>query len=373
MTRPPAAAVRFDGVSVNYGKVRAVEGVSLEIEPGERFFLLGPSGCGKSTLLRAVAGFVAPSSGRVLIGGQDVSGVAPERRRASMVFQSYALFPHLSVEENVAYGLRAQRFPGPEISRRVAAVLAMVGMMGYEARKPGELSGGQQQRVALARAVVTAPQVLLLDEPLSNLDAALREEIREQIRTVAEKTEVTVIYVTHAQDEALALADRVALLRAGRLEAAGDPRTLYRQPPNLFAATFLGTMNWLPARIAPTPDEKGLVKARVGNQEVAARLLNRSRVNAAPSADPHAHPAQAREALLCRPEAVREGPGGEDALTLEARILRVIFQGHAEQVLLALPASPEPWRMICPRGAPAAPGSVTHIHVPTEDLWAHSP
>jgi len=243
-------SLQIENLRVTYGRVNALDGVSVKLEPGEMFFLLGPSGCGKSTLLRAVAGFVEQFEGDIRIGGESLKGVPPHKRDFGMVFQNYALFPHLTVNGNVAFGLEARKVPASERQSRVAEALDMVGLAGFGARRPGELSGGQQQRVALARALVIKPRVLLLDEPLSNLDARLRWEMREEIRRIHRQTKLTTLYVTHDQKEALSLADRMAILRAGKVEAVGAPRALYHHPPTRFSADFLGDVNALPGKLA---------------------------------------------------------------------------------------------------------------------------
>jgi iron(III) transport system ATP-binding protein len=228
----------------------AVDAVDLDIEPGELFFLLGPSGCGKTTLLRMIAGFVEATSGSIRFrasGGRDidVTHVAPNKRQTGMVFQSYALWPHMTVGSNVAFGLTVQKVPQPERDRRVREALAMVQMESYIDRKPNQLSGGQQQRVALARALVVRPSVLLLDEPLSNLDAKLRTELRSEIRRICKHAGLTTVYVTHDQREALSMADRIALMRGGKLVQTGTPHELYVRPGSRFVAEFLGESNFL--------------------------------------------------------------------------------------------------------------------------------
>ncbi|MDA1007682.1 MAG: ABC transporter ATP-binding protein [Planctomycetota bacterium] len=240
----------LDAVSKSYGSVRVVEEVSVRIEPGELFFLLGGSGCGKTTILRMIAGFLSVSSGRILFGDEDVTHLSPEKRRCGMVFQSYALWPHMTVEQNIAFGLEVAKVKGPERTRRVGEAMALVRMSEYAQRKPNELSGGQQQRVALARAVAFGPRILLLDEPLSNLDAKLRTEMRTEILTVCKHTGMTAVYVTHDQDEALSMADRMAVMQDGRFEQVGPPRLLYDQPRTRFLATFLGETNLLPAQVS---------------------------------------------------------------------------------------------------------------------------
>ena len=236
-------SLSLENVRVSYGGVLALDGVSLQLEPGEMFFLLGPSGCGKSTLLRSVAGFIEDFEGEIRIGGESLKGIPAHRRDFGMVFQNYALFPHLTVQENVSFGLEARKTPVGEVKERVAGALKMVGLTGFEARRPGELSGGQQQRVALARAVVIKPRVLLLDEPLSNLDAQLRWEMRGELKRIHQATQLTTLYVTHDQKEALSLAGRMAILKSGKVEALGKPRDLYWDPPTFFSAAFLGDIN----------------------------------------------------------------------------------------------------------------------------------
>ncbi|MEV5128777.1 ABC transporter ATP-binding protein [Streptomyces decoyicus] len=257
----PASGIRFDHVSVAYGKHgqhTVLDSFDLTVEPGEVMALLGPSGSGKTTALRAVAGFVRPVSGRVLIGGRDVTGLPPYRRGIGMVVQQYALFPHMKVAENVAFGLKAQKTPRAEIPGRVAEALEMTGMAAYAGRHPRELSGGQQQRVAIARALAIRPGVLLLDEPLSALDAQLRSGmLAELARLHRELPDVSILYVTHDQVEALTLADRIAVLDRARLQDCGTPQQLYRRPRTEFTASFVGTANLLPVTVRRGGDGKG--------------------------------------------------------------------------------------------------------------------
>ena len=242
--------VELADLSVAYGEVTALADVSLSVEPGEFFTLVGPSGCGKTTTLRAIAGFEAPTSGSVRIGDVDVTGLAPEERDVGIVFQHYALFPHLDVRENVAYGLRFRDPPdGASTAERVDELLGLVDLEGLGDRSPETLSGGQQQRVALARALAPGPEVLLLDEPLSALDARLRQRLRVTVREVQRELGITTIYVTHDQAEALAISDRVAVLRAGRVEQVGTPEAIYRDPASRFVAAFVGDNNLLDATV----------------------------------------------------------------------------------------------------------------------------
>ena len=231
----------LERVSRHYGTVRAVDGVSLRAEAGKFLVLLGPSGCGKSTLLRLIAGLEDPSEGRILIDGRDVTRLAPDKRRVSMVFQSYALFPHLSVAENIVFGLKVRRTPAAERGERLKRVAALVGLSEQLDRKPSQLSGGQRQRVALARAIVAENRICLMDEPLSNLDAQLRHGMRVEIRALQQRLGMTVVYVTHDQVEAMSMADLVVLMRDGRVVQQGSPEELYARPGSLFAARFIGT------------------------------------------------------------------------------------------------------------------------------------
>jgi iron(III) transport system ATP-binding protein len=249
-----AIGIRIESVSKRFahrvkGEVYAVRSVSLTVQPAELLTLLGPSGCGKTTTLRMIAGFEQPDSGRVFIGEQDVTGLMANQRNIGFVFQNYALFPHLSVFENVAYGLRVQRQPEGDISRAVSDVLALVGLQGYERQFPNQLSGGEQQRVALARAIVIRPRVLLFDEPLSNLDAKLRVHMRGELRELQKRLDITAVYVTHDQEEAMAISDRIAVMHQGAIVQEGTAEDLYRRPASEFVAQFIGRTNLLAGRV----------------------------------------------------------------------------------------------------------------------------
>ena len=247
-----AAFIEVADLTKRYGAATVVDRVSFIAEEGEFLTFLGPSGCGKTTTLRCVGGFIAPDGGRITIEGTDMTEVPPYRRHLGMVFQNYALFPHLSVFENVAFGLRIRGADREEIAKRVTRALEMVRLGGLSARRPKQLSGGQQQRVALARALVYEPRVLLLDEPLSNLDAKLRVEMRSEIRNLQRQLGVTTLYVTHDQEEALSISDRIVVMNQGRIEQISSPWELYNHPRTLFVATFVGTANVLPARPSGT-------------------------------------------------------------------------------------------------------------------------
>ena len=236
--------VELDGIAKHYGTTTAISDVSLTVEDGEFFTLVGPSGCGKTTTLRILAGLENPTDGTIRFDGEPVGNIPPERRGIGLVFQNYALFPHMTVAENVAYGLRFGDPPGGvSTEERVAELLELVGLEGFEARDPTELSGGQQQRVSLVRALAPDPDILLLDEPMSALDARLRERLRREIRSIQTELDVTTVYVTHDQAEALAVSDRLAVLSAGRLEQVGEPQALYRRPRSRFVANFIGENN----------------------------------------------------------------------------------------------------------------------------------
>jgi iron(III) transport system ATP-binding protein len=252
-----AAGVSIDHVTFGYGATPVLDDVALEIAEGEFFAFLGPSGSGKTTLLRLIAGFGRPDKGRILIGGRDVTRLPPWERNLGMVFQSYALWPHMTVAKNVAFGLERRNVSRAERARRVEEALALVGLSNYAGRRPAQLSGGQQQRVALARTLVIEPEVLLLDEPLSNLDAKLRTDMRAEIRALQRKLKLTAIYVTHDQEEANAIADRLAVLEGGRIQQVGTPLALYDNPSNRFVATFLGTANLIEGEIGSDRSFKG--------------------------------------------------------------------------------------------------------------------
>jgi iron(III) transport system ATP-binding protein len=247
-----AVGISVEGVNLSYGANHVLKNVDLEIQPGELFAFLGPSGCGKTTLLRLIAGFAQADSGRILVGGEDISTLPPWKRDIGMVFQSYALWPHMSVAQNVAFGLEERRVPRSEIPERVAAALDLVGLGGLGGRKPSQLSGGQQQRVALARTIVVQPKVLLLDEPLSNLDAKLRVQVRRELRELQQRLGLTTIFVTHDQEEANTICDRIAVMNDGVVQQVGSPVELYDRPANLFVAGFIGTANILEGRLVET-------------------------------------------------------------------------------------------------------------------------
>jgi spermidine/putrescine ABC transporter ATP-binding subunit len=312
------ADVYLRGVSKSYGSVAAVRDLTLAIPRGVFFSLLGPSGCGKTTTLRLIAGFEQPSVGAVFIRGADVTAVPPYRRDFAMVFQNFALFPHLSVAENVAFGLRMRRIAGAKRAERVKEALDLVKLSGYGERYPKQLSGGQQQRVALARAIIVRPAVLLLDEPLGALDKSLREEMQVELRQLQRKLGITTVFVTHDQEEALTLSDQVAVMRDGVIEQLGPPRALYETPTTEFVAGFLGASNFFDATVV----ERGIV-------EIA-------RQRAAIEGD---HPVGASLRLAIRPEkiALSRVPSGEG---LRARIREIVYRGANTHLYLESAAGP---------------------------------
>jgi len=262
-------SIRIQGVEKRFGAVRALQGVNLSVEPGELFTLLGPSGCGKTTLLRTVAGFYRQDAGDIFLGDELVNDTPAYKRDTGMVFQNYAVFPHMTVFENVAYGLRVRKVRKAQIEERVEEALKRVRLEGYGARTPDQLSGGQQQRVGLARAMAIVPRVLLLDEPLSNLDAKLRVEMRGEIRDIQKQMGITALYVTHDQEEALAISDRIAVVAGGEVQQVGEPWAIYKAPANLFVASFVGTMNLLEARILGAAGD-GFIRLQAAGREILA-------------------------------------------------------------------------------------------------------
>lgn len=258
------ATLKIVNLVKRYGSSPVIDHLNLEVDDGEFLTLLGPSGCGKTTTLRAIAGLVEIDSGEIFFGSRRINEVPPHRRSAAMVFQSYALFPHMTVRENIAFGLAMQKVPATEQEARVDEVMAIVGLKGLAERKPRELSGGQQQRVALARAVVTRPEILLFDEPLSNLDAKLRERLRIEIRELQRRLKITSIYVTHDQAEALAISDRIAVMDNGRIEQIGDPLSIYRHPVSSFTAEFIGQANLIKARVIEAKAKESILDTPIG-------------------------------------------------------------------------------------------------------------
>jgi spermidine/putrescine transport system ATP-binding protein len=267
MTDPSdaSAEIRLIDLAKRFGEVRAVDGISLDIRSGEFFSLLGPSGCGKTTTLRMIGGFEMPTAGRILLRDRDITADPPDKRPVNMVFQSYALFPHLDVGDNIGFGLRRRKVERSEIRPRVAEVLDLVGLAGYEKRRPNQLSGGQQQRVALARALVNRPNVLLLDEPLGALDLKLRKRLQLELKRIQGEIGITFVYVTHDQEEALTMSDRIAVMRDGRVEQLGTPEELYDRPTTRFVADFIGTTNLLTGAVESADAGGAVVRLEGGD------------------------------------------------------------------------------------------------------------
>ena len=322
------AEIRLAGLEKRYGATAALRGITLAVRDGELLALLGPSGCGKTTTLQLLAGFLVPDGGEVWAGDQLISSpqgvVPPENRQMSLVFQSYALWPHMTIFQNVAFGLEMRRLSREEIASRVKQILTVVNLSGYEQRYPHELSGGQQQRVALARALVVQPHTLLLDEPLSNLDASLREQMRFEIRRIHKETGITTIYVTHDQAEAMVIADQIAVMNGGRIEQVGTPEEIYERPQSRFVASFIGQANCLPARVVGP----GLVRCGALEVHTADRI--------------QVHPGD--EVVLCiRPHALRvRGAAGTDAPgsnTAIGRLVEHAYLGDLQDLRIMLPGS----------------------------------
>ena len=313
-----AQAVVLDRVTKRFEDVTAVDDVSLDIAPGEFFSLLGPSGCGKTTSLRMIAGFERPDLGRIRIGDADVTDVPPHRRPVNTVFQSYALFPHLTVERNVAFGLRFKALPKDEARAQVHAALELVRLGGFERRRPHQLSGGQQQRVALARALVLSPAVLLLDEPLGALDAKLRRELQVELKAIQREVGITFVYVTHDQEEALTMSDRLAVMSGGHVEQLGTPREVYEHPTTSFVADFLGVSNLMRGHAAGD-----------GSVEVGGVVIRAAAGDATASGVVR---------LTIRPERVRiEPPDRTGENRVPATIERFVYLGSTTQVFVLLP------------------------------------
>ncbi len=346
-SRTADPAVEFTGVTKRYGTVTAVADVSFAIERGTLVTLLGPSGCGKTTTLRMIAGLELPSEGRILIDGEDVTLRSAAERDVSMVFQSYALFPHMSVMDNVCYGLRVGGARKADAEARAAATLAAVGLSGFERRLPSELSGGQQQRVAVARAIVLEPKVLLFDEPLSNLDAKMRRRVREDIRALQQDLGLTVVYVTHDQDEALAVSDRIIVMQARRIVQDGSPRDLYERPANRFVADFIGDATMLAATVRRL--DETMAEARVGGAVVQLR---------------HFGLATDGLELAVRPQGFRLRPGEPQPGEIAGTVTKCAYLGsHMEYEVRLDPLQREVFVIDADVAAPIAPGTAVGVSI----------
>jgi spermidine/putrescine transport system ATP-binding protein len=313
--------IRLEGVTRRFGELTAVDGISLEICAGEFFSLLGPSGCGKTTTLRMIAGFEEPDDGRVWLAGEDVTKVSPKRRNVNMVFQDYALFPHMSVAENVGFGLKLKHVKRDEITARTNEMLEIVRLGKHSDRRPGELSGGQRQRVALARALVNRPAALLLDEPLGALDLKLRREMQLELKRIQKSTGTTFVYVTHDQEEALTMSDRIAVMDGGRVQQLADPRSLYERPQTSFVADFIGTSNAVHVKISRREGELAVMELSDGTRICVDC--------------PHA--AGESVQITVRPEKIRIGADQDTARSrVQGTVVERIYLGSLSQVLVEL-------------------------------------
>jgi spermidine/putrescine transport system ATP-binding protein len=315
--------IQLDAVTRRFGELVAVDGISLEIAAGEFFSLLGPSGCGKTTTLRMIAGFEEPDEGQIHLAGEDVTNVSPKRRNVNMVFQDYALFPHMTVADNVGFGLRLKRLGREEIAARTSEMLGIVRLEGLADRRPGELSGGQRQRVALARALVNRPAALLLDEPLGALDLKLRREMQLELKRIQKSTGTTFVYVTHDQEEALTMSDRIAIMDGGRVQQLADPRSLYERPESAFVADFIGTSNALHVEI--TKREADLAVMEPGD---GTRICVECRQDTGESVQ-----------ITVRPEKIRIGADDDDSRSrVRGVVTERVYLGSLSQVLVELPS-----------------------------------
>ncbi len=347
--------VTLVGLTKRFADVIAVDAIDVSVAGGEFFSLLGPSGCGKTTTLRMIAGFDQPTSGQILLDGVDVARRPPYKRNVNTVFQSYALFPHLRVFDNVAFGLRRSGVDKAEVRRRVADALAQVELTGLERRKPSQLSGGQQQRVALARALVLRPAVVLLDEPLGALDAQIRRNLQVELKALQENVGLTFIYVTHDQEEALTMSDRLAVMNAGRIEQLGPPKHVYEQPDTTFVAAFLGISNLI----------SGVARAGVSGRctvQIGEFELHASGGDLA---------ARGETKLMIRPERVRmepHGAGGENRIP--GIVERVVYRGNADQVFIRLAGGDQIQALVQNAGDASRPetGDAVALHLPPDAL-----
>ena len=346
--------IRLAELVKRFDEVEAVRGINLDIPAGEFFSLLGPSGCGKTTTLRMIAGFERPTSGRIMLDGKDMADTPPHKRKVNTVFQSYALFPHISVAENVAFGLRFRSLTKDEVAARVERALALVRLEGFGSRRPSQLSGGQQQRVALARALILDPTVLLLDEPLGALDAKLRKALQIELKALQERVGITFVYVTHDQEEALSMSDRIAVMSEGQIEQIGEPQKVYEEPTSAYVADFLGVSNLMHAH-AEGAGGDGRCTIRIGELRLTA------------GAGDVGHRGEAR--VVVRPERVKvetHGTSGENRLP--GMVERVVYVGATTQLIVRLPNGDPVQAMVANDGgaSPYQQGTPVSLWLPAE-------
>jgi spermidine/putrescine transport system ATP-binding protein len=357
-TSAPDPVIRLDGVSKRFGDYVAVESADFDIAEGEFFSMLGPSGCGKTTTLRMIAGFEQPTSGRILLHGDDVSRTPPYRRDVNTVFQNYALFPHMNVFDNVAFGLRNKKTPSDVVRTRVMELLEVVRLPDMAERRPTQLSGGQQQRIALARALVNLPKALLLDEPLGALDLKLREVMQLELKRIQREVGITFIFVTHDQEEALTMSDRIAVMTKGRVDQIGTPTEIYHHPATAFVAGFIGTANLLPVTVRSQDGDTVTVDSRAGNQ---------FRV----PAGGRTHPTGSEATLMVRPERLvpKGAPlhGGEAAGSLDCTVTSMVFQGPVVRCQVQTSSGAE---LVAHLGPEDDPASIA-VGSPITMTWAY--
>ena len=345
--------LRVDALTKNYGASSVVKGVSFGFAKGEFISLLGPSGCGKTTILRMIAGFETPTSGSISVDGQDITHLRPNQRQLGMVFQAYALFPNLNVGDNIAFGLKVAGMGRDERRARVEEMLKLIGLPGYEKRFPYEMSGGQQQRVALARAIAPKPRLLLLDEPLSALDAKIRVSLRQEIRAIQRELGITTVFVTHDQEEALSISDRVVVMNAGNIEQMGTPHEIYNKPATRFAATFVGQLNTIPGRV---------IDPATGHVTLAGTEARLSPL-------PHGFKGGDEIGLAARPEMLALAPRQGHDIALSGTVLDVSFLGSVIRVHVDLGGTPVHIDTFNDQGAtPPVIGEQVHVHLASRDL-----
>jgi spermidine/putrescine transport system ATP-binding protein len=354
--RGAVPAVRLTGLRRDYGDLHAVDGVDVDIGDGEFFSMIGPSGCGKTTTLRMIAGLVDPTEGRIEVHGRDVTELRPHKRPVNTVFQQYALFPHLNVFENVAFGLRERRTAAKEVQQRVGEMLELVDLAGRDRNRPSQLSGGQQQRVALARSLILRPEVLLLDEPLGALDLKLRKELQLQLKRIQHEVGITFVYVTHDQEEAFFMSDRVAIMRAGRIEQLGTPPDVYERPATEFVAEFVGASNRLPGKILGR-HEDGVYEAEVAG-------IGRIR-----SSGVRDLPLDQSVVAIVRPEAISPSPIQAGRAGLTARVLDLAYLGHQTSCLVQADGGVQLTMSVQQSRAPVQLGQTFELSWPLDAMW----